>query len=377
VRIGVNTRLLLEGKLTGIGWFTCQTLKWIVDNNPEHEFFFFFDRPAHEQFVFAPNVHPIVLSPKARHPILFRIWMDFMVKRKAKSLKLDAFISPEGMLPLGLDVPILTVVHDLNFEHYPKDLAASHSKYYRKFFPKFCAKAKRIATVSEFSKQDIVAQYGMPEDKIDVVYNGVNDCFKPMSKQEISDKRKQLSGGDPYFVFIGMLHPRKNIHRLFQAFNQFRLNTKSTTKLVIVGEKLWWDVDMEKAFEALEFKADVIFTGHLSSEELVPTLGAAEALTYVPYFEGFGIPILEGFKCDVPVITSNRTSMPEVAGNAAILVDPFSVDAIAWAMKNVSEDSALRKRLIANGRERLEMFSWEKSGKLLWNSFSKMMESKD
>ncbi len=297
-----------------------------------------------------------------------------MVKRKAKKLKLDAFISPEGMLPLNLDVPILTVVHDLNFEHYPKDLAASHSKYYRKFFPKFCHKASRIATVSEFSKQDIIKQYGVDSDKIDVVYNGVNACFKPISAQEAQNVRQEITGGLPYFVFIGMLHPRKNIQRLFLAFNKFRKESDTATKLVIVGEKLWWDEDMAKAFDVLEFKEDVVFTGHLSSEKLVPTLAAACALTYVPYFEGFGIPILEGFQCEVPVVTSNITSMPEVAGSGAILVDPFSVDAIAWAMKHVSEDSALRARLIENGKERLKLFSWEKSGELLWSSFSKMME---
>lgn len=374
MKIGVNTRLLLKGKLTGIGWFTFQTLKHITVAHPEHTFYFFFDRPYDKEHIFADNVVPIVLGPKARHPILFRIWMDFQVKRKARSLKLDAFISTEGMLPLKLDVPCLTVVHDLNFEHYPNDLAKSHSRYYRKFFPKFCQKASRIATVSEYSKQDIVEQYNEPAEKIDVVYNGVNEWFKPLEAAQIQVVRDKYTDGEPYFIFIGMLHPRKNVHRLFLAFDAFKKETESKVKLLVVGEKLWWDGEIADAYNQMEFQDDVVFTGHIPSNELVNALGASLALTYVPYFEGFGIPILEGFKCKVPVITSNRTSMPEVAGNGAILVDPFSVQAISWAMRQMVSNTELRSRLVENGTKRLDLFSWERSGDLLWQSFEKMMD---
>ncbi|MCB0762490.1 MAG: glycosyltransferase family 4 protein [Flavobacteriales bacterium] len=373
MKIGVNTRLLLKGKLTGIGWFTYQTLRYITNAHPEHTFYFFFDRPYNEEFVFSSNVVPVVLGPKARHPILFRIWMDIRVLRKARQLGIEAFISPEGMLPLKLHAPCLTVIHDLNFEHYPNDLAKSHSRYYRKYFPLFCRKAARIATVSEYSKQDICKQYDINPSKIDVVYNGVNEWFAPLDESKKGEVRNRLTEGHPYFIFVGMLHPRKNVHRLFDAFDRFKSEVLSDVKLLIVGEKLWWDGEISEAYERMAHQQDVVFTGHLPSQELVEAMGASLALTYVPYFEGFGIPILEGFKCGVPVITSNRTSMPEVAGDGAILVDPFSVQAIEWAMRQMVTNSDLRDQLVANGFERLKHFSWEQSAELLWGSFEKMM----
>ena len=180
MRIAVNTRFLLPKKMEGFGWYTFETISRIVKKHPEHEFYFFFDRPFDKKFIFASNVTPVVLNPPARHPILFKIWFDRSVTKALKKYQCDAFISPDGYLSLKTNVPQLGVIHDLNFEHHPKDIPASALKYLKNYFPKFAQKADRLCTVSEYSKQDIVKSYGIDPKKIDVTHNGVSDIFRPL-----------------------------------------------------------------------------------------------------------------------------------------------------------------------------------------------------
>ena len=373
MKIAVNTRLLLKDRLEGIGWFTYETLKRITRQHPEHEFIFLFDRKFDEEFVFSDNIIPVVVPPQARHPFLFYIWFEHMIPKVLRGEKADLFLSPDGYLSLRASVKSVSVIHDLNFEHFPNDVPFLVRKYYRHYFPKFSQRADRIATVSEFSKQDIIKQYGVSETKIDVVYNGANEIFKPISEEEKNTARKKYTNGSEYFVFVGSLHPRKNIARLLQAFDVFKKNYSSPIKLVIVGQKKWWTNDIRNAYENMQFENDVIFTGRLSPDELKNVIGAALAMTYIPYFEGFGIPILEAMNCDVPVITSNITSMPEVSEDAALLIDPFSVESISDGMLRISKDENLRKDLISKGQQRRTNFSWDKTAASLWNCIEKVI----
>lgn len=375
MQIVVNTRLLLPNKLEGIGWFSYETLKRITNAHPEHHFIFLFDRDFDEAFLFADNVTPLILSPPARHPFLFYLWFEFSVASVLNKLKPDLFLSPDGYLSLRANCKQLAVIHDLNFEHYPKDLTFLVRKYYHYFFPRFARKATRIATVSEFSKADIVKTYGIKEERIDVVYNGCNTLYTPITEELQQKTRAQYSGGNDYFLFVGALHPRKNISRLFKAFDLYKSKNLGSTKLVIVGVKYYWTSEIKSTYIGMKHKDDVAFTGRLSSEELKNVLGSALALTYVPYFEGFGIPILEAMNCHTPVITSNITSMPEVAGNAALLIDPFSVESIAQGMQEIATNTVLRNQLIEKGKKRSADFSWDKTANALWNSIEKAIKA--
>lgn len=374
MKIAVNTRLLLKGKLEGIGWFTYETLRRITKNHPEHQFYFFFDRRYEPEFVFSDNVTPLIIPPQARHPILYYLWFEYSVPFMLRKIKADLFFSPDGYLSLRTHVPSVCVFHDLNFEHYPNDLPGAERYFYRSYFPRYAHKALRIATVSEFSKNDIVRCYGVARDKIDVVYNGANESFRPVSETVKMETRQRYTQGYPYFVFVGSLHPRKNLTRLFPAFDQFKASDDQGIKLVIVGAKKWWTESIATAYEQMQFKDDVIFTGRLPVDELHKVVASALAMTYVSYFEGFGIPILEAFYCEIPVITSNVTSMPEVAGDAALLVNPMSVDSIVSAMQRIARDNELRQELIRKGKERARLFSWNLSAERLWNSIEKALE---
>lgn len=375
LRIAVNTRLLLAGRLEGIGWFTYETFKRIVAAHPEVRFYFLFDRKPDPQFLFAPNVVPVVIGPQARHPFLFIIWFEWSVRRALQRIKPHVFVSPDGYLSLGSKVPAIAVMHDLNFEHYPADLPPLVRWYYRWFFPRFARKAARIATVSEFSKRDISQTYKQPTEKIDVVYNGVNASFGPINQEEIARVRNKYTSGNPYMLFVGSLHPRKNLVRLFSAFDIYKRSDRLGMKLLVVGERKWWTKEMESTYGRMNFKDDVIFCGRLDAPLLHRVTAAAHIYLYVSYFEGFGIPIVEAFKCGVPLITSKVTSMPEVAGDAALLVDPFDVHDIAKAMCTLAEDENLRKELIARGLQRCRTFTWDASARRLWQSIEKTIST--
>lgn len=350
---------MLKGKLEGFGWYTYETISRLVNRHPEIEFYFFFDRPFDTKFVFADNVHPVVLYPPARHPILFRIWFDFSVTRALKKYAIDLFISPDGYLSMRTNVPQVSVIHDLNFEHFPNDLPKSASRYLRKFFPKFAEKAAHILTVSEFSKEDIRTTYGIASDKITVGYNGASAIFTPVSSEVKERVKLKYTASNEFFLFVGALHPRKNLKRLLKAYDDFIEQTGSETHLLIVGAAYYWSEEMKAALNVMQNKEKVVFSGHVDIHELRDIYGSARALAFVSYFEGFGIPIVEAMQCNCPVLVAENTACHEVAGEAALLCDPFSETSITESLKRLENDEKLREQLIASGKSRCQEFSWD------------------
>ncbi|MDQ3196440.1 MAG: glycosyltransferase family 4 protein [Pseudomonadota bacterium] len=376
MHIVVNTRLMMKDRLDGIGWFSYETLRRITAGHLEHRFTFVFDRPAAAEFVFSDNVRHVVLPPHAGRPLLTRVWLDVSLYAFLLRAKPDLLISPDGALPIHSKVPALAVIHDINFAHRPADLPFSSRQYYNRMFPRYARKAARIATVSAYSKADIAETYGIPAEKIDVVYNGCNTGYQPVGEATRREVKARYTEGCDYFVFVGSLHPRKNINGLVQAFDRFKSASGSALKLLIVGASYWSDAASEAKFGQLRHKDDVIFTGRLAQQELFSVFASALAMTYVPFFEGFGIPLLEAMSCDVPVVTSAATSMPEIAGDAALLVDPDSIEAIAAAMQRIAGDAALRCALIEKGRIRRQHFSWDSTAQRLWQAAEKVLAAR-
>ncbi|MDI1354753.1 MAG: glycosyltransferase family 1 protein [bacterium] len=373
MQIVVNTRLLLKDRLEGIGWFSYQTLKRITTQHPELHFVFLFDRNFDESFIFSDNVTPIIIGPPARHPVLYYLWFQHSVKNLLNKFKPDLFLSPDGFLSLGANCKQLPVLHDINFLHHPADSKWLTTKYYNRYFPKFAAEACRIATVSEFSKQDIATNYKISTDKIDVVYNGINSFFKVIDDRTQNQIREKYTKGKKFFICVGSLHPRKNIPNLIKAFALFTKETQSDLCLVLAGPDFWGLNDIHKTIEEVGVKESVIFTGRLPNEELASVLGSALALTFIPYYEGFGIPLVEAMAAGIPIICSNVTSLPEVAGEAALLVDPLNIHEIKNAMVDVYSSAALRKSLVLKGELQQQKFSWDKTADLLWQSMTKTM----
>jgi len=376
VRIAINTRFLLKNELEGIGWFTYEVGKRLVERHPEHEFLFLFDSKYDPSFVFGKNVTPIVVFPPARHPFLWYWWYEWSIPQVLKKYKADVFLSTDGYGSLRTSVPSVLIIHDIAYRYMRHHFSRLMRDYFDYFVPKFVKKASRIVTVSEFSKNDLIQQLDVPPNKIAVSYNGCKATFQPLQDQEKQQVRAQYAEGQDYFLYVGSIHPRKNVHRLIQAFDQFKKNTQSPVKLLIGGRFAWQTGEVKDAYDRADFKNDITFLGYVSNEDLPKLVGAALALVYVSLFEGFGVPLLEAMHCDVPVITSTTSSLPEVAGEAGLLVDPYDVTAIAEAMQTLYQNPVLRQNLIEKGKTQREQFNWEKATDVVWENIQWALQSK-
>ncbi|MBR4637722.1 MAG: glycosyltransferase family 4 protein [Bacteroidales bacterium] len=373
MKIAVNTRLLLKNRLEGIGIFTRETLSRITKAHPEHQFYFLFDRAYDESFIFSDNVTPVVAHPQARHPYLWYLFFEHGIPLKLRKIKPDLFLSTDGWIPTRLDIPTVNVIHDLNFLHHPEFVPPVVRRYYDRFFPKFARNATRLATVSQFSCDDIHQSYQVPTERIDVVYNGANQAYRPYTEEEQSAVKQHYTDKKDYFLFVGLIHKRKNLANIFRAFELFKERTGSPMKLVVVGDKKWWAGEIEDTYLAMHYREDVVMLGRQQIDTLSALTAAATAMVYASLFEGFGQPIVDAFNAHTAVITSDVSSMPEIAGGAALLVNPYSVEEIAHAMEQLCLDENLRNTLIEKGIARKGIYTWDHTAELLWQTVEKCL----
>lgn len=369
--IAVNTRFLIQGRLEGMGYFVKEVFSRIAQQHPEHQFYFFFDRPHPPEFVFSKNVTPLVLSPPARHPLLWKYWFDVKVPLTLRKIKADVFVSTDGFASLTTRVPQCLILHDLGFLHHPHFYQKSHLLFLNRFTPAFVKKSKRIATVSQFSRADIMAQYPTDSHKIDVVYSAAKSIFHPLSVTEKTAAKEKYTGGTEYFIYAGAIQPRKNLVNLLKAFSLFKKRQRSNWKLVLAGRLAWKNDAFLELLKTYKYRQDVVLTGYIEEAELVSLMGAAYALVYPSFFEGFGVPVLEAMKCEVPALTSKDTSMQEIAGEAALYFDPADPSSIAEQLMRIYKDESLRHQLIEKGKKVADSFNWQRTADLVWNSILK------
>jgi len=331
----------------------------MVRQHPEDEFLFFFDRPFDPRFVYGPNVTPLVLFPPARHPILWWLWFEQAVPRVLRKHRADVFFSPDSYLSLRSEVPTVMTCHDIVPLHQPESIPFATRKYYQHYLPKFLRRADHVLTVSEYVRQDIVQTVGLDPGKISVAYNGCRETFVPLQEVEKQKIRQQFSNGQEYFFYTGAIHPRKNIPRLIRAFDLFKQKTGAPVKLLLAGRLAWQTSDVTAALEQSRYRADIHLLGYVPEETLPKLMASAVALTYVSLSEGFGLPMLEAMHTDTPVLAANATCLPEIAGDAALLVDPMSENAMAQGLEKLWKDRVFGQNLVARGKVQRERFSWE------------------
>lgn len=370
MRIAVNARFLLSGKLEGIGWYSFEVLRRMTKKHPEHEFIFIFDRPFSEEFIFGDNVIPVVLQPPARHPILWYIWFEWRIPDLLKKLDVDMFLSPDGYCSLRSTIPQYLVMHDLAYLHYPKQIKFAARHFYKYFVPKYLNKASHVFAVSNATKQDILQHTTLNSAYVSVAYNGCRDSFVPIDESQKQKIKDDYTKGHDYFLFVGAMHPRKNVDQLIRAFGHFKQEENTPHKLVLVGRMAWYSEKISEAYESSRYKSDIIFCDYMATETLVKITGAATAAICPSFLEGFGVPIAEALFCDVPVIVSDRFSLPEVGGPGAYLINPDEYISISEAMSQVIHDPLLEKR-IEQGRIHRKQFSWDQTAELI---FYRMMQ---
>jgi glycosyltransferase involved in cell wall biosynthesis len=372
--IAINTRFLLNDYLEGYGYFVFETFKLITNAHKDHRFIFIFDRPYNQRFIFSENITPVIAGPPARHPLLWKYWYDVKIPAVLKKYKADVFVSADGYCSLKTKIPQVMVVHDLAFLHYPSHAKKSHLRYFKRQMPKFVQKATVIATVSGFSKKDLIERYKIPAEKINVVYSAAKEIFKPSSEEVKLGTKNKYSDGKEYFLYVGAIHPRKNLLNLLKAFSLFKKRLKSNMKLILVGRLAWKYESFIKKLKNYKYRDDVVMPGYTGEPELAKIVGSAYALVYPSLLEGFGVPVLEAMQCETPVITSINSSMQEIAKGAALYADPNSHEDIADKMMRMYKDEKLRNELIEEGKSVSTEYSWDRTAELLWKCIEKTMK---
>ena len=287
-RIALNGRLLVPGKLEGIGRFTLNSLRHLVALRPDDAFLLVVDRPEDEMFRLGPNVEVVRIRIPARRPWLIRWWLGRPMRRVLQRWKAEAFVSLEGPLASGMPdgFPQLSVIHDLNFEHRPEDLPAQWSRFYRTDFPNYARQATLLGTVSEYSRQDLASTYGLDAQDIRVFPNAADASFVPTTEDSRLHSQRVFASGAPYFVYVGSLHPRKNIDGLLKAFQHYR-DAGGGWDLVLVGVAMWSD-DLPSLPE--EVQRRVHFAGRLNHGAWWLRLPAPKVWCLFPGSRGLAFP---------------------------------------------------------------------------------------
>lgn len=270
---------------------------------------------------------------------------------------------------------VVTTIHDISYEHFPETFTR-HSRFQMKLtIPQTARKAARVITPSEYSRQDLIKTYNLPPEKIETIPLAAADFFKPVNNfEEINRIRRKYDLNGDYILGVGSIQPRKNLVRLIEAYSDLKKKRGDIPPLVLVGKKSWLFEDTIKATDVHGVGESVKFTGFVPDEDLPALYSAALCFVYPSFFEGFGLPPLEAMQCGTPVIAGDRTSIPEVVGDAGLLVDPFDTNAIGSALERMISDDKLREELKLKGVERARQFSWEKAARQTLNVFERIFK---
>lgn len=359
MRIGIDGNEANITQRVGVNQVAYELIKHISKlKQPHHIHTLLKDRPLPDMPEVTGNFLYEVFGPK-------KAWvLTGLTLRLFKKPKIDVLFSPSHYIPLFSTVPRVFSIMDLSYEKFDQNYFNQYDlQQLRKWTKQSVKRAKKIITISELTKRDIVEIYNIPEDKVVVIYPGYNQetyhARIPVTKLKQVRKKYGITG--KYFVFVGTLQPRKNIKRLIQAFSKL----EGGTKLVIVGKKGWLFEDIFKLVKKKKLEQKVIFTDFAPEEDIPALLKGSTAFVLPSLYEGFGIPVIEAQASGAVTIVSRVSSLPEVASEAAIYINnPYSVNSIAESLREaLSLPKTKRQLLIAKGKENTMRFSWDKAAK--------------
>lgn len=318
----------------------------------------------HDYRIFQVRQHRDMSSRKtlrSRLKTIYRdvVWMHGVLPWQVSRSKVEILHMPANVMPLLSPCPTVVSILDTTVLQFPRNFPFWQRCYSKVFIPWTARHASMILTISEQSKQDVVRYLDVAPDRVVVTYLAAAAAFRVISSTVVSEIKLRYNLKLPFAFVVGTLEPRKNLVRLLQAFAQVKQNFP-TMQLVHAGPRGWLFDDIMQEVERLELEDSVRFLGRVPLQDLVALYNAASVFVYPSLYEGFGLPVLEAMSCGCPVVTSNISSLPEVAGNAAVLVDPYNVSQLAEAIQSILEDETQALLMRQSGLERARQFSWER-----------------
>lgn len=303
-----------------------------------------------------PSIAPCY--PVSGFSIFF--WCQFLSLQKNALRRFDLVHNP-AQYPILIKPSerYISTIHDITPILFPQFHPRWRTFYTRIAIPRLIKCSDKIIAVSQHTKKDLVIRYNVPEDKISVIYEGASREFKKLDADTVQLIRRKFNLNDPFILFIGNLEPRKNIPNLIRAFSLCK-KQNTDLDLVIAGRNGWLSGEIFNTITELGLEKTVKFLDYVPDEDLPALYNAAMVFVYVPFYEGFGLPVLEAMQCGTPVITSNTSSLPEITGEGGIMVDPLNVEDLAEKITLLVSDDHLRQENIRYNLSRCQLFSWEK-----------------
>lgn len=364
--IGVDASRALRARRTGTERYSLEIIRHLLGlkEASEHRWRLYTDAADVDSRLtahFPDDVHVEMCVLPAR-----RLWTHHRLAREVTQRPPDVLFVPAHVIPFAAPIGRLpacvVTVHDLGYHVFPEGHPWKQRLYLELTTRWSVHVAQKVIAVSQATAKDLMVLYQTPSDRIRVIYEAPAQSAS-VAPEQMQAVRARYALQRPYALFIGTIHPRKNIARLVQAYQQIVHNGEAAWDLVFAGASGWRTEGLVEQVAAMGLGRSVRFLGYVPDEALPALLKGALFFAFPSLFEGFGLPVLEAQSYGVPVLTSNNSALPEIAGDAALLVDPTDVDAIADAMLRLSQDEALRQRLIEAGYANVKRFSWEKAAR--------------
>lgn len=355
MKIGFDAKRAFSNT-AGLGNFSRNSIIALTKQFPENQYYLF--NPGNRKPLFIAPQSSIELKPENLWWKTFSfMWRSLQIAKLTKKLKLDIYHGLSHELPIGIektDAKLIVTIHDLIFLRYPDFYRKIDREIYDKKFRHACKIATRIHSISEQTKQDLINFYGIPQEKISVIYQSINPIFFEKAEHDFKhDLRKKHQLPKKFLLSVGTVEPRKNLLSLLEGMT----HSKIYVPLVVVGKSTEYMHKVQKFIEADLNRLQVYFLPRISDDELAALYQMAEVMIYPSFFEGFGLPVAEAQASGCPVITSNLSSLPEAGGDAALYIDPEKPEQIGEALKTLLTDNNLRKSMIAKGRANAHRFT--------------------
>lgn len=369
MRIGIDARLVYYSR-AGIGQYILRLAEALagLEEAREDEFVLLQSRKDRTQIASDCNFSRVSLWTPSHHRLEQQI-LRFEISR----LRLDLLHSPDFIPPFRRNCKSVITVHDLAFLLYPHFLTKEAARYYGQI-DQAVRRTDHIIAVSESTRQDTIKLLGVPERKITVIHEAASPIYRPIAPDEARRHVSKAHGLDrDYILFVSTIEPRKNLPGLLQAYRKLLDGYKCSQELVLAGSRGWLSEEVYETVEALNLSDHVRFLGRVPSQQLLYLYNAARVLVHPSFYEGFGLPPLEAMTCGTPTIVSNVSALPEVVGDAAILIDPHDIDGLTVAMWHVLTDENLRASLSTKGLKRAQIFSWKHAAQETLNVYRRVV----
>jgi glycosyltransferase involved in cell wall biosynthesis len=351
--------------------FILEIFNIISKSHPEHKFIFITNKPPEDLLNFPKNTESVVIDYEVKTALQRLYYLNIKLPKVLKKYKTDVLVS-ENFCSLISKVPQILISPDLSFIHQPLFVKKRDQLFYKKFTPKFLKKAIKIIAFSAFEKADIIKQFKIDAEKIQVIYPGIVENGEPINFEEKEIIKEKYAGGNEFFIYSGTISPHKNLVNLLKAFSAFKKRQRSKMQLIIAGKPGKKYEEFIESLRLYRFKDEVrLLENSVLSEELLKISSSAYAMVYPTVYENTAEVPLQAMKCEVPVITSGSGVMPELCGDAALFVDPENSKDIAEKMMLIFKDEKMRKELIEKGKVQAEKYNWEKSALAMWGLIEK------